>query len=363
MNDISTTSKVLEAGFKEGVQTGASGDSPTSKEAGAPGVQTGTQVPQAAPAAKQPGSPAAAGTRALGPAAPSQSGAGFTIQFQRGDLPWLKELIYGDYGSGKTWLAGTSADVPDMRDVLLISAESGELTLRDPDHSFHLIDPIKVTSFRTLARIYDFLKAHCRWRDDPNIEVADEKLRILQAMVTVQGEPGSLESSEPSRLRRYRTVIVDSLTEVEVYCMQQLLGITDTTAMDEETQGAEWAEYKKQHQMVQRMIRNFRDLPMHVLFTAARAYTQDELKRHIYAPMMTGKLSSQVQGFMDVVGYLVTGTAADDQTALPRRLYVQPGSRFAAKSRFSTYRGAYFDNPTMGTILLQVGLLKAVPKA
>jgi hypothetical protein len=238
-----------------------------------------------------------------------------------------------------------------MQDVLMISAEAGDLTLWDPDHAFHLIDVVRVTDYKTVARVYDFLKAHCTLRDRTDAD-SEARLRKLQTMV---GE----QLSDPERLRRYKTIIVDSLTEVEVYCMNQLLGVNDATKMDEEIQGAEWGEYKKQHTMVQRMIRNFRDLPCHVIFTAARAYTQDEMKRHIYAPMMTGKLSSTVQGFMDMVGYLVMGQSPEEGIVAPRRMYIQENPRYAAKSRFSGFKGTFFDNPTLKSILATVGLLRA----
>ena len=46
---------------------------------------------------------------------------------EREKMRYLKVMIYGDYGVGKTWLAGTAVGVPQMQDVLVISAESGEL--------------------------------------------------------------------------------------------------------------------------------------------------------------------------------------------------------------------------------------------
>jgi hypothetical protein len=278
--------------------------------------------------------------------------APFIIPVNRPRLPYFKGLVYGEYGAGKTWLLGTAADVPEMQDVIMVSAEGGDLTLDpyDPDHNFGNIDPVRVNSYSQVARIYDYLKLHCHFRDLHTKE-ADEKLANLQKIVMPDQAPDE-------RLRRYKTVIIDSLTEVEVYCMNQLLGVNDATKIDEESTAAEWAQYRQQHMMVQRLIRNFRDLPMHVLFTAARAYIQDENKRQIYSPMMTGKLAGQIQGFMDVVGYLIIGQAADDQTIPPRRLYIQQGPRFAAKSRFSAYKKHYFDNPTMGSILRDVGLLK-----
>src|SRR3989304_8659426 len=42
---------------------------------------------------------------------------------------WLKMIAYGDYGSGKTRLLGSAVLVPDMRDVFLIDAEAGDLTI------------------------------------------------------------------------------------------------------------------------------------------------------------------------------------------------------------------------------------------
>ncbi len=286
------------------------------------------------------------------PVAPTSAPPVFVVTPMETKQHYLKALIYGEYGVGKTRLVGTSAQVASMRDVLLISAESGSLTLDDDVPEFGLIDEVRTENYRQVGRVFDFLKAHCTLRDRTGPD-ADAKLLNLQKMV-MPGIP------DDTRIRRYRTVIIDSLTEVESFCMSQLLGVTDTTKLDEESNPAEWGEYRKQHMMIQRLIRNFRDLPMHVLFTCARAYTVDEMKRQIFAPMMTGKLAGQVQGFMDLVGYLVLGAPKDDGTPPDRRLIIQPSPRYAAKSRFSRYKKPHFDNPTIGSILKDVGLLDAV---
>jgi hypothetical protein len=283
------------------------------------------------------------------PAAPV--GPSFRIESNQARDRWLKALFYADFGVGKTYLCGTAVEVPSMQDVLMINAESGDLTLWDPNNKipFHLIDIVRVTDYKQLGRVYDFLKLHCTYRDaGPE---AEPKLIELQKRFFADNVP------DPERIRRYRTGMVDSLTEVEQYCMNSLLGIDATTRMDEETATAEWAQYRQQHQMVQRMIRNFRDLPMHMLFTCHRTYVQDEAKRMLFSPGMTGKLSSQVQGFMDVVGYLQVGTSAEPDKLPPRRLYVQPGKQYAAKCRFSAFKKPYFEDPTMKSILQQVGLI------
>ncbi len=263
---------------------------------------------------------------------------------------YLKLLIYGDFGVGKTYLAGTSVDVSHMNDVLLLNAESGDLTLGQDvgGHEFTKITAASAKSYKQIGAIYAYLKLHCQHRDENNIE----KLKINEA--TLRGcKPEDIEVP-----KKFNTVIIDSLTEAETYCMNQLLGVTDSTELDEEVAVAGWPEFKRNRHMVNRMIRNFRDLPMHVILTCHRNYNQDEQKRMLYTPQMTGQLAKDVQGFMDMVGYLeiVQGTT---EGSLGRRLHIQPTGRFAAKSRFSTYSGSHFDDPTINSILEAVGLSRA----
>jgi len=149
-----------------------------------------------------------------------------------------------------------------MQDVLIINAEAGDLSLA----AFEGVDSITVQDFKTLGRINEYLKQHCKARD------AGDKERLAELEANVRG----IDVKDIGEPREYRTVILDSLTELEAYCMNQLLGINDTTTLDEEVQSAEWSEYKKNHTMMQRVVRAFRDLPLHVIFTASEQYQQDE---------------------------------------------------------------------------------------
>jgi len=255
--------------------------------------------------------------------------------------------VYGNYGTGKTHLAGTASEIPELRDVLLINAESGDLTL----DAFEYIDEVTIHDFKTLARVYEFLKAHCAARDAND----EDKLEAMQRKFFYAAEDEELE------LRRYKTVIVDSLSEVEQYCLNALLGIADNTKLDDEVQSAEWSEYKKNNSMMLRLARNFRNLPMNVIFTCAEAYTQDETKKMRFTLDLTGKLSKKIQGFMDMVGYLQSGQAQHEEgkqeVTIPRRLSVTPTPRFDAKHRYASFKGTHFDNPTIGKILKETGLL------
>lgn len=263
---------------------------------------------------------------------------------------WLKLLIYGGFGVGKTFLAGTAVGVDRMNDILLMNAEKGDLTLEGDEYDFDAIEVVNVSTYKEVARVVDFLVLHCALRDSKEPEDI-AKLKQLDARMHLS------TSDQP---RKYRTVIIDSLTEVEVFCMYQLLGISDLTKLDEETASAEWAEYKRNTQMIQLMLRKLRDLPLNVIFICSRRQIQDDRKRFNYSPSMTGQLSNIVQGFVDMVGYLTTGKVTEESegAVIPRRMFVQPVGPFSAKCRFSQYKAPYFDNPTIEGILKAVGLAK-----
>ncbi len=268
------------------------------------------------------------------------------------DSRWLKLLVYGKPGVGKTELCGTAVDVAEMNDVLFIDAEAGDMTLDDSIRiqNAQNIDRIRVTTFKQVARIQEYLKAHCSARDSNNVEL----LKKLHSQVT--GIPVE-EIIDPPR---YRTVILDSLSEIDAYCLYGLMSFDTAKPVDDDIATAEWKEYRKNNDMMKLLIRAFRDLPIHFLTTCTASYTQDEMKRYNYAPQLTGKLSAQAQGFFDIVGFLIVGAPVEGQEA-PRRMFVQPintGPRFEAKNRRSIYREPFFDNPSMKTIMRGCALIK-----
>jgi hypothetical protein len=280
------------------------------------------------------------------------SGPAFQIQTLALADRWIKMLCYGGYGSGKTRLCATAAAVMDMRDVLFVNCEAGDLTILTEmdalsmDDKSH-IDTVRVSSYKTLARVHEFLKVHCMFRDKP-FEEGEPRLKELELKLFPQSDPAA-----PAR--RYRTVILDSITEAETFSMYTLLSITDNTRLDEETQAPEWAEYKKNNSQLMRLSRAMRDLPMNLLMTAAASYVQNDQKQFIYQPALTGKLAKQIQGFMDVVGFL--HIVPGENGARVHRMLAHPTPRVDAKCRFSNFKASHWDNPTMSSILSSVGLL------
>lgn len=268
---------------------------------------------------------------------------------------YIKQLIYGKHGVGKTTLAATAVDVDIMADVLLIDCESGDLTIQDSNRirQKERIMSVKVGDFMTVGRIYEFVSSHCHFRDVQTPE-ATAKIKEIQSWLT--GVP----ETEIDHVFRFRTVIIDSLSEAEQYNMTSLMGYTETELMggasEDEIEVMGWGEFRKNKLMIEHLVRKFRNLPIHLVCVCAEGYLEDEIKRKAYRPALTGQLSRTIQGPFDVVGHLTIGDK-DQQGNQPRLFRVKPEKGVDAKCRFSSFQGDGFSDPTMAKIMQAVGLL------
>jgi hypothetical protein len=264
--------------------------------------------------------------------------APFQIHKPRFDQHYMKLLVYGDYGAGKTVLAASSDDVPEMKEVLYIDAEAGDLALSDRPH----LDVVRIKKYAELARIYEYLRLHVRLRDEGTPEA-------LAKLADMERRLKGLDTA-PEKPTLYQTVVIDSLTEVQTYLMYSLLGMDpDNWALDAQPTAAEWGEWRASSDMIQLLARQFRDLPMHVIFVLSQQEVEDkrQLLKRINLP---GKLASKIQGFWDMVGYLVS--VKDGENVTRRRLYLNKvDNTFQAKHRFRHITVDYVDEPTISKLL------------
>lgn len=280
----------------------------------------------------------------------------FSIQSMKrtesGHKGYMNMLTYGAHGAGKTTLLASAVDVEEMQDILVVTAEGGTVVFEDNSRidDYEELDVVKIDRIEQFQKVYEFLRTHCAWRDD---ETKEDKLMELQRVV-MPGVP------DPDRLRKYRTVIVDSLSEIEALNLAKILNL-DALGLDagDDMEVAGFPQFRKNNHIIQRAVRQFRDLPIHCLMTCAQSYTQDERKAYHYAPKLTGQLTGIVQGFFDVVGWLVVGNKQSEDEPGPRRLFVQPQSapKADAKCRLAGYKKDYFDNPTMHDIMIDTGFI------
>lgn len=271
---------------------------------------------------------------------------------------YLKLLAYGKPGSGKTELVASAADVPEMADILMIDAEKGDMTIHDNPRIKNwdklIENRVPVTSFKQVGSVHDWLVGHCKVRD----AYLAGQLAAKQALINNEARLRGCDPSDILEPKLFRTVIIDSLTEVDKYSNYELLGVDEAKVLagdKDEVDVSGWDEFRKNNQRIQMLLRAFRDLPMHVLVTCGEQYKQDETRKFYYEPNVTGQLSRQVQGFFDIVGFMQVGKVGDKTE---RRLSVQPVGTFAAKNRRSVYKEDFFANPSMPSIMKGTGLVK-----
>ena len=234
-------------------------------------------------------------------------------------------LIYGDPGSGKTHLAGTAQDVPEMADVHVFNIDGGIMTLASRGD-------IHATDIRSVD------------------ELEQELFRI---------------ANKDPKYAKTKTVVIDNITELQTLALEN---ITTRELANRRKKDKSYTvdevyleDYGVAGKQLARVLRGFRDLPIHVIYIA---HKKDKMRKGTNTleeskPNLTEKLCTAVMGYMDCVFYLYT---ADEQVGgeetgyrveTHRYLLTQPINNYAAKTRgtnFAERLGAIVRDPTMPKI-------------
>lgn len=189
---------------------------------------------------------------------------------------FLKMVIYGEAGAGKTRLAATTG-----APTVVISAEGGLLSLRDHD-----ITAIEVKSIADIQEAYKWLV-------------------------------GSKEA------QGLRWVCLDSISEIAE------VSLAHEKAENKNTMRA----YGQMADQMTQLIRGFRDLPeRHVYMTAKQERTQLDDGSMVFGPSMPGKnLTQGLAYFFDEVFALRVHT--DEEGTIQRWLQTSANGTHAAKDR------------------------------
>lgn len=175
-------------------------------------------------------------------------------------------LVYGPSGAGKTVLAGSSVDVPEMNPVIFLDVEGGTLSLRN---RYPSVQRVRIQSWQDLVNAY--------------VDLKDGKIKC-------------------------KTVVLDSISEMQNFGMDDIMRAAVEKALDDgddrDPDLPQIAEHGKSAERMRKIIRRFRDLPMNVIFTALDRTDTDKKNRKSIRPLLAPKVADQVPGFLDVVVYM-----------------------------------------------------------
>lgn len=186
----------------------------------------------------------------------------------------IKDLNFGPPGHGKTHFLGTASTDERTAPIAILDYEGGVLDVLEGlpgrDETWFHIPIVNPTDFN---EAYD---------------------RLLQ------NDEG------------FKSVGVDSVTEIHNLFMTLILdGEADKRQDPDAAQQQDWGKARIQ---LNRLVREFRDLPLHCFFTAHHKDEVDPREGMVKMPALSGKLATEVPGMMSVCAYLALTTTENGGT-------------------------------------------------
>lgn len=223
--------------------------------------------------------------------------------------PFINILAYGSSGVGKTTFAGSADAVPALRPVIVVDIEGGTESLRN---SYPGVETVRVTTWKEMQEVYNVL---------------------------YEGK------------HEYRTVVLDSLTEIQKFNMYNIMSDLVRLKPDIDPDIPDMRMWGKNIEQIRRFVRGFRDLPMNTIFTALVKEDKDQKTGALrMKPMMSGKLADEVAAFLDIVCYMYVKQIQDgDEVRTKRLMLTQATESQVAKDR-SGRLPTIIEDPTLGML-------------
>lgn len=248
------------------------------------------------------------------------------------DYSWesFVALVFGAPGCGKTWLCGTTIDVPEMCPVLLIDNDGGSRTVRGKDQFLGI----------TIWRVYDFEAYN-------------------QIYTSIINSPD-----------KFKTIIIDNLGALYNMVMDMEMEAVCSNDSSREPDVPSQREYMICRGIVRKLVKFFTDLGeygINVIFTCHVEMDKSEMdKIKKIRPALAGKLAFEIPGNVPIVGYM-TGEAVRQTRSLGsnnkevsapkivRKIVFQPHNNIDAKDQ-SDSLGFEMTDPTMLQIAQAIGI-------
>jgi AAA domain-containing protein len=207
--------------------------------------------------------------------------------------PFINLLIYGESGVGKTTLAGSADEVEALSPALVIDIEGGTEALVRP---YPNVKTVRVTTWLEMQAVYDDLR----------------------------------RMNHP-----YKTVILDSLTEIQKFNMYNVMIELLKEHPDRDPDVPSMREWGINLEQMRKYVRAFRDLPINTIFTALLREDKDQVTGRVtMKPSLSGKMAGEIAAFLDIVGYYyVKQVGVGEEAVMSRLLLTRKTDKQVAKDR------------------------------
>lgn len=224
------------------------------------------------------------------------------------DKRYCKANVFAPAGAGKTVMLGTAQEDERTSPMLLLDFEGG---------------------YESLAGL-DVDVAECRdWND------FNEAFELLSSPNT-----------------KYKSCGIDSISEIHKWILLDILDKEGAGRKDPDL--IEQRDYGKATVLLRRLLREFRDLPMHVFYVSHAKEVEIPREGRVRVPDLAGQMAEEVSGLMSVQGYLAQFEEEGEQH---RTLLLHSFPRFRIKARtpWGVAIPEEIVDPTIGDLLDVLG--------
>lgn len=221
---------------------------------------------------------------------------------------FAKALVFAPAGAGKTVFLG-SADLDERTaPMLLLDFEGGSESLAGLD-----VDVAEIHSWEDYNEAYELLA---------------------------------------SKDHGYKSVGLDSITETHKWALLKIIGRKGPSRSEPDL--IEQGDYGIGTTQMRRLLREFRDLPMHVFFSAHSKEVEYPREGKVRVPDLVGQMAEEVSGIVSIQGYLAQ---YEEEGATHRTLLLHSFPRFRIKARtpWETEVPSELVDPTVTTLLDALG--------
>jgi AAA domain len=228
---------------------------------------------------------------------------------------YAKHLYFAPAGRGKTHLLGTAQEDDRTYPIAIVDWEAGTESLEGLD-----IDIFSIRSWDDANKLIECFE-----------EGGEHKI-----------------GDEWYDFDAYKSVGIDSISEW--YRSAQLERLKKVGESRKEPDLVEYQDYNILTTQFRRVLRRFRDLPMHVFFSAHSKTIEDPRQGRVTLPDLPGQLAEEVAGLVSLVGYLAE-TTGDDPADRLLLLHGYPKYRIKARSPWNIELPEEIEDPDITAIL------------